>query len=166
MEPKELEKSLSSVQGWKMINKPFMFFFGGAKKSFPLYESCEKKGVFKNHKLVTHVYDDNIYHIYAFSINGAFDQGALDELKEKAAEIDLGTIRYENIGYTCLELWRGPEDSFAHENNTITELSDIENGIFVYPTGEIDDTTAEFPLVVYGQKGTDHYIYPVSDKHL
>ena len=166
MEPNELEKSLSTIQGWKMINKPYMFFFGGPKKSFPLYESCEKKGVFKNHKLVTYVYDENIYHIYAFSAHGALDKDTLDALTQKAEEIDLGTIRYENIGYTCLELWRGPEGSFAEGHNTIAELSDIDNGVFVYPTGEMDDTTAEFPLVVYGQKGTDHYIYPVPAKHL
>lgn len=166
MSKAELEKSLNSLEGWKKINKPFLFIFGGAKKSFPIYELCEEKGVFDNHILHSEEYDDNIYYIYAFSTKGQINEAKLNELKGRVANVDLGTLRCESMGFSDFGLFKGPEGSFSYENHSIGELSEIGNGIFIYPTAEIGDTSVDFPLVVYGKIEDKDYIYPIPNKFL
>jgi hypothetical protein len=104
------------------------------------------------------------YAIYAFSTKGEIDADTLARLKQAASGIDLGTVRYECMGYTRLELWRGSEGSFAQENNTIsTSLSDVANGLFVYAEG-LDSGGKDIfdkPLVIYAHYNGGDYIYPV-----
>lgn len=165
----KVEGKLTSKDGFKAIHGGGLFG-GKAKKSFEVWSAAEKKAVLPLH-LVHHFVnrdDDSMYHygIYAFSTKGEIDAETLNRLKEAASQIDLGTVRYECLGYTRLQLWRGETGSFAHENNTITEgLSDLPDGLFVYAESigsDEDYPKLEKPLVIYAHLNQQDYIYPIT----
>ncbi len=164
---KIIEEKLESKEGFKFIHGRGLFG-SKAKKSFTIWSEAEKKAVLPLHFIHHFVHQEeeskSYYAIYAFSTKGRIDTKRLSQLKETASTIDLGTVRYESFTYTRLELWRGRENSFAQENNTIaTSLSDVENGLFVYveALGFGSNAVLDKPLVIYAKKNEDDYIYPI-----
>lgn len=164
---KTIEEKLTSKEAFKSIHGGG-FLGKKAKKSFAIWSEAEKKTILPLHFIRHFVHQDDIsrdyYGIYAFSTQGEIDTETLSQLKEKASTIDLGTVRYESFTYTQLELWRGRENSFAQENNTIsTYLSDLENGLFVYveAVGMGSNAILDKPLVIYAHHNQGDYIYPI-----
>lgn len=164
---KRIEEKLTSKEGFKSIHGGGLFG-RKAKKSFAIWSEAEKKTVLPLYFIHHYVHLDEgskfYYAIYAFSTKGEVDSETLSQLKEAASTIDLGTVRYESFTYTRLELWRGREDSFAQENNTIsTSLSDVENGLFAFVEALDFGSNAilDKPLVIYAHYNNEDYIYPI-----
>ncbi len=169
---KVLKERLTSKEGFKLIHGGGLFG-GKAKKSFAVWSAAEIKAVlplrFIHH--FVHQGDDykSYYAIYAFSTKDQIESETIARLKQAASEIELGTVRYESLTYSRLELWRGKDESFAQENNTIAEtLSDVPNGLFVYAeyVGDGGNATLEKPLVIYAHSNGEDYIYPVKKSTL
>ena len=163
----KLEGKLASKEGFKEIHGGG-FLGGKAKKSFATWSEAEKKSVLPQYLVQDFLHQgedlESYYGIYAFSTKGEIDAETLAQLMQEASGIDISTVRYESLSYSCLELWRGPEGSSAHEENTIsTALSDVANGLFVYTeaVGWDNHALLDKPLVIYAHcKGGD-YIYPI-----
>jgi len=164
---KAVEGKLTSKEGFKVVHGGGLFG-GKAKKSFAAWSGAEKKAVLPLYLIEHYLYQDDdskrYYGIYAFSTRGEIDADMLARLKAAAQEIDLGTVRYESTEYSRLELWRGMGESFLQEHNTIaTALSDVENGLFVYPesVGWGSNAILDRPLVIYAHCNDGDYVYPV-----
>jgi len=165
MTKEKLAENLQSLVGFKSL---FNGLFGGgkAKKSFEIFSSAPEKGVLDLVMLRTDSHDDFHYAVFAFSKKGTIDPNTLQMLKDAASEIPLGTIRYESIGYSKLQLWRGGENSFANEHKTITTLAGDQSDIFVFPVAEGKLDNLQCPYVIYAHKEGQDYIYPVPVKKL
>ena len=164
---KTVEGKLTSKDGFKSIHGGGLFG-GKAKKSFAVWSEAEKKTVlplyFVHHFVHQGEDSKSYYAIYAFSTKGEVEKDTLARLKTESQEIDLGTVRYECLTYSRLELWRGGSESFAQENNSISEaLSDVVNGLFVYAeaVGEGSNAILDKPLVIYARHNGGDYIYPI-----
>jgi hypothetical protein len=163
---KKLEESLSELNGFKAI---FSGLFGGmkAKKSLAIYSSASEKGVFDLIPLRRDSHDGSNYAVFAFSKKGAIEPETRRTLVERAGTIPLETIRYESLSYGRLELLRGPEGSFAYENNTIATLAGEWPDIFVFPVATVNGPEAlDRPYVIYAHKDGEDYIYPVPAQKL
>jgi hypothetical protein len=161
-----VEESLNALEGFKAF---FSGHFGGmkAKKSFAIYSSASEHGVFDLVALRRDRHDSSNYAVFAFSKKGTIEPSARKTLEERAKEIPLGTIRYESLSYGKLELWRGPEGSFARENNTIATLSEEWSDIFVFPVATENGPEAlNCPYIIYAHKDGEDYIYPVPARKL
>lgn len=164
---KVVEGKLTSKEGFKALHGGGLFG-GRAKKSFAVWSEAKERAVLPLHFIhhFVHQGDESksYYAIYAFSAKGDIEAEKISQLKQAAAEMEIETVRYECLTYTCLEPWRGKEGSFAQENNTISEaLSDVPNGLFVYAeyVGDGSKAILEKPLVVYARSEKGHYIYPI-----
>jgi hypothetical protein len=164
---KAIEEKLTSKEGFKAIHGGGLFG-GKAKKSFAVWSVAEKKAVLPLYCIQHFVHQSeeskSYYAIYAFSTKGEIEAETLAGLKQAAAELDLGTVRYECLGYTRLELWRSAGEAFAQAHNTIANsLSDVPNGLFVYAEalGRGSNAILDKPLVIYAHCDGGDYIYPV-----
>ena len=160
-----LEGQLASKEGFKKIHGGGLFG-GKAKKSFAVWSEADKKAVLPLYFVQHFVHQDTdsktYYAIYAFSTKGEINTETLTRLKEAAQEIDLPTVRYESIGYTRLQSWRGGLPT--PENCSISyALSDVANGLFVYVEflGFGSKAILDKPLVIYAHFNGNDYIYPV-----
>jgi len=160
----QLEKSLETLEGFKRISKPFLFFFGGPKPSFEIWSKATFKTVVPNYSLAEYTHDDNFYQIMAFSIRGTLSEDVLGSLRKQAADFPLGTVRFESTMHSSadqLVAMMFDDD----ETRDIISLSDVDAGVFVYPrpTGT---QGKEFPLVLYALHEGKHYYLPVEAKFL
>lgn len=160
----QLEKSLATLEGFKRISKPFLFFFGGPKPSFEIWSKATVKKVVPNYSLAEYSHEDNWYQIMAFNIHGTLDDETLALLRNHTANIPLGTVRYESTMQSSadqlVELMFDDD-----EPGDIISMSDIDAGIFVYPrpTGE---KGKQFPLSLYAFSDGKHYYFPIEAKFL
>jgi hypothetical protein len=165
MNAKEFEKTLDALDGFKSI---FSGLFGGgkAKSSFEIYRSAQKKGVYDITVLRREKHEDNHYAIMAFSTAGHIEADTLRIITERANEVPLGTIRYECIGYTKLQGYRGNgPDSFAARNTEITSIAGDWEDVFVFPV-YASESDLDCPFLIYANKDGNDYIYPVPRKRL
>tara|TARA_R110002096_G_scaffold16898_11_gene58038 strand:+ start:10138 stop:10635 length:498 start_codon:yes stop_codon:yes gene_type:complete len=158
----ELYQSLATLDGWKRICKPFLFIFGGPKKSFQKWNGCNPKGVYQNYRLARFEHDGTKYAIYAFSTQRQLSEAEVAGLSQAASQVPLGAVRYESLSYTGLEPWRGGAGSSDPDFNSIGQIGSVEHGVFVYPLA--DDLGCS--LVVHGTSGGEHCIFPVPNKRL
>ena len=159
----QIAASLDSVEGWKRINKRFLFLFGGGAKSFSRWQNASEKAVVPNYLLVQDEHEGFDYFIHAFSTKGAIEPEVLEELRRSAADFELGTMRYESSSYSCLSPWRGQVGSTNADGNSIASLSRLGEGLFVYPLADDKDS---FPLVAYARVGDEDMIFPIAKKYV
>jgi hypothetical protein len=169
---KAVEGKLASKEGFKIVHGGG-FLGGKAKKSFAVWSEAKEKAVLPLYLVQHFVHQSedskSYYAVYAFSTQGEMDTETLARLKQAVSEIELSTVRYECLSYTRLELWRGSGESFAQENNTISNaLSDVANGLFVYAeaVGVGHNAVLDKPLVIYAHYNGGDYIYPVKQRTL
>lgn len=165
MEAKQFEETLSTQDGFKAI---FGGLLGGfrAKASFEIYSAAQKKGVYDIEVLRRKTYEGNHYAIMAFSPKGRIDKETLQIITERANTVPLGTIRYECIGYSKLEGYRGNgHESFAAENKEITSIADDWEDIFVFPVSD-SEKNLDCPFIIYANKDGKDYVFPVPRNRL
>jgi hypothetical protein len=110
--------------------------------------------------------DKSKYALLAFQADGnELPPQTVEELRNRIADIDISTVRYESAGYPKLQLIRGKGEAFVAENNSISELASDMDGVYLYPLA-YDKATDSSPFVVYASTGKDVYIYPLMEKHL
>lgn len=161
MDAKTLESRLTSADGFKPL---FSGFSAGkkAKKSFALYDSAAKKGVFDLITLREAENDDVYYGIYAFSTKGDIDDGTLAELKSITDQLDLGLIRYESGDYSQLELLAGPDGSSRGENTEIISIADDFEDVIIIADVEFSGKVKwDKPLAIYAEVDGKDYVFPV-----
>jgi hypothetical protein len=166
MDAVQFERSLETLDGFKVI---FRGLFGGgrAKSSFEIYHSAQKKGIFDITVLRREKYDDNHYAVMAFSTKGSIDKDTLQIITERANEVPLGTIRYESIGYTKLEDYRGKgPDSAAANETEITSIAGGRDDLFVFPLWGTSKDALDCPFLIYANKDGKDYIFPVARKRI
>jgi hypothetical protein len=164
VDAKTFEKTLETLDGFKAI---FSGIFGGgkAKVSFEIYDSAQKRGVYDIAVLRREKYDDNHYAIMAFSTGGSINGDTLRTITERANEVPLSTLRYECIGYTKLEAYRGGPNSFAAQNTEITSIADDWDDVFVFPVAD-SEPALDCPFLIYANKDGQDYIFPVARSRL
>lgn len=166
-----VESKLTSKSGFRALHGGGLFG-GRAKRSFAIWAAAQKKAVLPLYLIQDYVYRDGdssrYYGIYAFSTQGEIDADTLARLRTAVREIELGTVRLECMGYLSLQLWRGEGQAFVQEHNSIaTSLSDVENGLFVYPQfNDADKNNLDRPLVVYARTDEGDHIYPIKRARL
>ncbi len=164
MTPERIRPTLDSIDGWKRFCRPFLFIFGGPKKSFAKWSSGENKGVHANHLLAQLEHDGDSYAIYGFCNHRDLSENELANLRVAAAAVDLGTVRAESLSYSGLEPWRAwrGDGELTHDDDSITMLGSSENGIFVYPVAD----GVPHPVVIYARHENKHCIFLIPQKLL
>lgn len=160
----QLEASLGSLDGFKKIMKPFLFFFGGPKPGFEFWSGASVRKVVTNHRLAEYQHEDNFYQIMAFNIQNDIVGDELAELRARAGHFYLGRVRYESSMASSAEklLVFDFEDE---DRNDIFSMSDPVSGLFVFPR-PTEKAGQSFPLALYAvSEGKRHY-YPIKAEYL
>ncbi len=166
MNKQELKESLKSKEGFKRIARPFLIFFGRAKKSYEIYHTAEETDILDAKLLARYEYEENKYLIITYSTKGEIASEKLNELKQKAEQFELGTVRFNAAGSNGLSLWRGDWNFTPNEVNEISELGNQDEGIYVEVVADSDKNYNNVPYVVYALKDNKRYFCPVLDYYL
>jgi hypothetical protein len=123
--------------------------------------AADDKGAARNYVLDTREHDGTHYEIVAFSVGEGLSQEQLDRLTRQATLVPLGTVRFE--GMMAAEL---PE-AFASntEANSINQLSDPSEGVFVLPITKSSKKSV-YSWTVWAVQDGQFYARPLEDKKL
>ncbi len=168
MNKQDFIESLNNVEGFKKFVKPVFLFFGrkAAQKSFDIYHTAEETSVLEPKLLARFEYEENKYLIIAYSTKGEIAPAKLDELKKQAEQIELGTVRYESVGFGGLMKYRGDWDYQPSKVGTIDSLGNPDKGLYVGAVVDAKKGFNKVPYVIYALKDGKRYFCAVPDYYL
>ncbi|GAB3433489.1 hypothetical protein [Actinophytocola sediminis] len=156
MDASTLACRLGELRGWEALMRG-MFGPGRAKRSYAIYASARRRGVYVNHELRFVVHESLGYAVMAFALTGALAGSVREVLAAQADHFALGAVRRAGVAYNNLLPIAGPHPIHA--------IADPFPGVRVY-VATTSPKGADRPFVVHAdQDGTDH-IFPVPGERL